>query len=811
MYLKLKAMKKTLSLISAVLLSAQSFSQTTIYAELPPLTSAGTTNQRAPNGTTAHTTFRGHFIIPASEVSGIVNGTQITNMGFVYSNGASSVATGTITFYLENTANTTNTKSTTWATAIAAMTPVYNGTLVIPSGTGTAAVSDVVLGTPFAYTGGGIYVAYDWQGATFAVTGAINQADASLAGSTFSGASATTTPPATLGGTASAFRPQVRFGYLNPNSNDMAVLAINARGHENMLFGTSQNITAVLRNSSNTTLNNINVNLTVTGANPTTSLTVIPTLTAGATTTLTFSGLPVTASGGQQIKVEVPADQVTTNDFRTYDQIISCDTLGYSNNTAPFDGIGFNTGSGLMLTKMTAPSQPITIKGVNVGIATATTSIGKTVYGVAVAKNGTILATTPTVALVAGDIGKDKVFTFGTSVNIAADSVFFVGLAQTASILAGYFPVGTQVPNNIPAGEVYTMPLAGGTTASQTTYTDLGRLMIEAIIAGKPVLTGDAPTGMVCSGLPVTYTVNTGYTNYSFSNNGSVAQNSASNSYSFTVTAPATVQATTIYNTCTMTTNSLTIGLAPVSVTVNASASTPSACPMQTITLTATGATSYTWMPGGAVTSSISSVSPVITSPPGTTVTYTVQGTNGCGVATQTVSYYANPAPLINVSPASATVCAGQSVTLTASSSPNYTWTPSGQPSTVLSTSPSLVITPTVSGSYMVVGTYGGNCFGAASASVTVNTCTGIDEASALSGISIYPNPNQGEVNISLSTGVTGNYSIKIFDALGKLVMEEKLDATHTTIQTAKLEAGIYMYKVYQGAETLSVGRMVKQ
>lgn len=803
-------MKKLYSLIGGMLLSAHAFSQATITQNLPPITVAGTSANRAPNGTTAHTTLRAHFLIPASELATLPSGTQITQLGFIYATGVNTAATGTINFYLENTANTTNTKSTTWATAIAPMSPVYNGTFAIPIGTTTPGTSDATLGTPFTYTGGGIYVAYDWLGGSFATTAAVYQSDQSIPGALFNGVSATTTPPATLTAT-SAFRPQMRFGYNNPNSNDMAVLSISVdKGHENTLFTNSQTVTAVVKNASNTGLTNVNVMLNVTGANATSTSTLIPSLTAGATSTLTFSGLAVTANGAQTLAVSVPTDQVSSNNAMAYQQVISCDTLGYSDNSAPFDGIGFNTGAGLLLTRFTAPPRPITITGVNVGIATATTSIGKAVYGVAVARNGTILAASPSVTLAAGDIGKDKAFMFTTGVNMSADSIFFVGLAQTAGT-PGYFPVGTQYPQDIPANQVYSMPLAGGTTTAQTNYTNLGRLMIEALVAGHPELTSSAPTGMVCSGQPVTYTASTGYSNYDFSNNGSSVQNSASNTYSFTVTAPATVAVVSMYNGCTSPATTATVGLAPPSATVNASASSASVCSAQNVTLTATGATSYTWMPGGLTTAGITITAPVVSSPPGSTVTYTVSGTDGCGVVTQTVSFYVNPAPIMSISPTSATICTGESATLTAGSAPNYTWSTSAQPTTVLSTSASYVATPTITTTYMVRGTYGANCFGAGLATITVNACTGIEEAAALAGISLYPNPNSGEVTVELRNGLAGKCSIEVFDALGKLVISEKLGHEHTLLNTSRLEAGIYIYKIYNNGSAVTVGRMVKQ
>lgn len=63
----------------------------------------------------------------------ITTGTTIKQIGFVLTAGASAAVSGNMIFYLENTSNTTNLKSTTWTTAIATMTQVYNGTYNTPT------------------------------------------------------------------------------------------------------------------------------------------------------------------------------------------------------------------------------------------------------------------------------------------------------------------------------------------------------------------------------------------------------------------------------------------------------------------------------------------------------------------------------------------------------------------------------------------------------------------------------------------------------------------------------------------------------
>ncbi|MDV7390499.1 hypothetical protein RZS08_04055, partial [Arthrospira platensis SPKY1] len=82
---------------------------------------------------------------------------------------------------------------------------------------------------------------------------------------------------------------------------------------------------------------------------------------------------------------------------------------------------------------------------------------------------------------------------------------------------------------------------------------------------------------------------------------------------------------------------------------------------------------------------------------PTATTDYTVIGTSlGCESAPQTVTVTVNPIPVVTVAPVSA-ICAGESVTLTASGAASYTWTGG--------VSNGVAFTPTSTANYTVVGT----------------------------------------------------------------------------------------------------------
>ncbi|MFH0895300.1 MAG: gliding motility-associated C-terminal domain-containing protein [Bacteroidota bacterium] len=136
------------------------------------------------------------------------------------------------------------------------------------------------------------------------------------------------------------------------------------------------------------------------------------------------------------------------------------------------------------------------------------------------------------------------------------------------------------------------------------------------------------------------------------------------------------------------------VGSIPPCTACTTSVNSPTICSGQTATLTATGATNYSWSNGG-VTSSIQ-VSPTVTT------TYTVTGTTGACTDTETCVVTVTASPTVTVTPNPVTICSGETVTLTASGATTYTWTPgtglSGTTGAVVNANPVTSITYTVSG-----------------------------------------------------------------------------------------------------------------
>lgn len=439
-----------------------------------PASDGSTTSNRAPNGTSGHSFLRASLLALTTELAGIPSGSSISEFGLVTSSGSNIAVTGTLIIYMKNSTDATFTLGTNWATITSGMTQVYSGTYTIPA---NATNVDVTLSTPFTYTGGSVYVAFDFvRTGTAATTAAVYQANSTgLTGGCVSAASATAAPT-TLSSTN--FRPVMRFGYLNPNSNDVAVEGISSLGNVATALALPVPISAVVTNKSNTTLTNISVTASMTGANTYNDLQTIASLAPGVSTTVTFTNWTPTALGANVLNVSVPSDQVNTNNSFNFNTTTNCYNSGAAQNPVTYTGaLGFNTGSGIISTPI-QNSTATTISAVNIAISNNTPSTGNNVFAVVLDNTGAILAQSPNLTLTNSDLNTIKTFTFSSPVSVAANQIVHIGLGQTANATTGYYPLASYA--NTKLTTVYnTCAITGGALTALTS--NLGEFGIEAV------------------------------------------------------------------------------------------------------------------------------------------------------------------------------------------------------------------------------------------------------------------------------------------------------------------------------------------
>lgn len=158
------------------------------------------------------------------------------------------------------------------------------------------------------------------------------------------------------------------------------------------------------------------------------------------------------------------------------------------------------------------------------------------------------------------------------------------------------------------------------------------------------------------------------------------------------------------------------------SPTVIVSASSQTICEGEAVNISASGADTYTWNTGSNAIGLVEM--PVMTT------TYVVVGTNtitGCSNAEEQV-VVVNPAPVVFMAASAGTVCSGSPVNLSATGALAYSWS-NGQ------TGQNILIHPTASGSYTVVGTDANGCTADASQFIAVNPLPVVTAVSSIPGV----------------------------------------------------------------------------
>lgn len=229
--------------------------------------------------------------------------------------------------------------------------------------------------------------------------------------------------------------------------------------------------------------------------------------------------------------------------------------------------------------------------------------------------------------------------------------------------------------------------------------------------------------------------------------------------------------------------NSGCTGMNSAIVYVNAlptvAATSASVCTGKTTTLTASGtAMSYSWNPTSATTNTI-----LVSAANAGVFTFTVTGTSaqGCSKSIST-TLTGIATPTINVTATQSVICIGNPVTLTASGANTYVWTGGITNGTAF--------TPTATASYTVTGTVtAGSCTNTAVSSVTVNACTGINEAANATVLNVFPNPNNGTFVIQSTTFPA---TLVMYDVTGKQVLNKAITEMETVLNVSDLGNGMY-------------------
>ena len=394
----------------------------------------------------------------------------------------------------------------------------------------------------------------------------------------------------------------------------------------------------------------------------------------------------------------------------------------------------------------------------------------------------------------------------------------YVCLGSSATLSAIGATNYTWLPGNTTASSVVISPAATTIytlTKSNSNCVDVKTISIVVYTLPTVNIVATSPT--VCAGSQTTLqALSSSATNFTwapiaFTSSNAIVTPIANSTYTVAV-----------YNgTCV---NTATVALSTVPIpTVNSTSTGSMICAGESVTLTASGAVSYTWNPGSIV-SSVAVVSPSVP------MQFSVSGSNslGCSAISSQV-IIVNAAPVLTLSQSDQTICKGNSATLTVLGAANYTWSNG-------SNSSSVVVNPISGSNVYTVSAMGSNsCVGSQtlqldvfSPSVAVNSastiCRGNSATLTASGAFSYswtggPQNNVYQVTPSVTTiysvaAITNSFNINCISSNTVIVSVNPLPTvtavssrsaickSETVILTA---SGASSYSWSTGATTASV------
>lgn len=376
---------------------------------------------------------------------------------------------------------------------------------------------------------------------------------------------------------------------------------------------------------------------------------------------------------------------------------------------------------------------------------------------------------------------------FGTSIATITQPASFAVTANatTPTLCTGGF---VTLTGGGASSYAWSNSVVNGQAFSPTTtitYTVTGTLNSCTNIAMTTVSVFPRPTvtvasGSVCAGL--SYVINP----------------SGANSYtiqggSFTVTPSSTTNYTLVgmngFGCLSATINTVNVTVSPYPVVTISGTNT--ACSGNAIALTASGASTYTWINTSA-TGSVGLFSPT------SLTNYTVAGTNNAGCTSNSSAFQVTviPSPTLSVSGATS-VCAGNALQLTAAGAVTYTWNNGNN-------NASLLAFPLNNTTYTVFGNSANGCLGSLTVPVTVNAlpnlsisgnsviCQGGSSTFSASGASSYTwstGSNASSVTVSplitYTISVNGASSAGCVQTAAQVLTVNPLPALNIAGQTA--------------------------
>jgi hypothetical protein len=168
---------------------------------------------------------------------------------------------------------------------------------------------------------------------------------------------------------------------------------------------------------------------------------------------------------------------------------------------------------------------------------------------------------------------------------------------------------------------------------------------------------------------------------------------------------------------------------------------------------------------------------------------------------TAMVNITVNPNPTVVPTSAASVICVGESIQLNATGAINYTWSNGA-------TASSVVVNPTITTTYTVNATDANGCKADSTLLLTVSDCAGISSNSANAAVLVYPNPSNGVFTIDANA--VGKVEVNVYAVTGQLIRTLSI-TEKSSIDLSAYDNGIYMVRITASNGETSIKHLIKQ
>lgn len=448
-----------------------------------PFDGSGSPTTRIPGNT--HRFQRTEYLITQDEIltSGFTSGSTIDALGYFISEAGVGTQAGNLKIYLKNTSDNVYSLGTDWnIDGFTLVSDIPSWEVPITLGLYTIPFSG---GSSFTYTGGSVYVAWEFSNpsGTLGTTALTARCNTSM-NESLRGSRNNTELPTFLG--ATSFRPATQF--INFELKDIVEIThIFTLEKVAIGYGSPCPISVGVKNLSSESITfplTIFVTNASNGTQRYTTTQTVSNLAAGSTTLVQFTAWVPSELEDVQVTASIAAvsdENWLENNVFSLLSNVNPEVLSYVYDHSNPTAFGYNhPNTGLFLSKYRMSGLG-NVNGAKIVIPEYTSTPGNTVYAVVMNSTGAILSQSPNYEILTSDLETTITLLFPTPPSFQNED-FYVGLAQTAGTET-WRPLGVFTENPRRENTYFTANL-NGSTLTELEDPFKYKFGIEAIVGG---------------------------------------------------------------------------------------------------------------------------------------------------------------------------------------------------------------------------------------------------------------------------------------------------------------------------------------